>query len=89
MDAGQAMRLLGIRVGVGSNVQIPAKMITEALQRSKVDAVEVVRCKECFWCIGKIAACKLRCTNPLNPHYIQAPDGYCNYGCPKVGAKNG
>lgn len=66
-----------------------AQDVVRAAIAAEVDAVEVVRCGKCHWCLKSRFLRKDRCCCPDMPSHDVEPDGFCNYGKPRSGGSHG
>lgn len=90
-DIGEVRKALGLnkRPGNSAYLAIPGPEIEEALKNAKQeDAVKVIRCEKCFWCIQSQGLRKPLCTVPGRPAHRTTLNGYCDQGKKKGGFSN-
>ena len=85
IDAGELERLFNAQIEQGVGVICAFDAFYDALQDTPtVDAVEVVRCKDCKWFAdnndGNWFGCWLFQTIQIIPEDTPKPDDYCSYG---------
>lgn len=83
------IQLLGLDRG-GERKAYSVAMVVQALEKAaKADAVEVTRCKDCFYCVKTPRIAYPRCTCPEKSSHPVTADGYCNFGKPKEHKRHG
>lgn len=85
IDAEELERLFNAQIEQGVGVICAFDAFYDALQDTPtVDAVEVVRCKDCKWFAdnndGDWFGCWLFQTSQIIPEDTPKPDDYCSYG---------
>ena len=66
-----------------------AQDVVRAAIAAEADAVEVIRCGKCHWCLKSRFLRKDRCCCPEIPPHDVEPDGFCNFGKPRSGGGHG